>query len=288
MATGLSIHIGLNAVDPDRYNGWDGTLLACENDARDMARLAGKASFTVTEPILTRDATVENLTSALRDAAGRLKKGDILFLSYSGHGGQVDDLNGPDDEPDRLDETWVLWDRQFVDDELFALLGTFAAGVRVLVVSDSCHSESVVRAVPELLSPRALREQFGTDDPEKVGERIRVMPLSTQVEVNSRDAALYEGIQKETQAKDTGQIPASVLLLSACQDDQTAADGRRNGLFTGKLLQTWDEWQQNGIHGGYRAFHRQIVKRMPMNQNPDLFRTGHLDGGFLKQRPFTV
>jgi len=36
MALGLSIHIGLNRVDPRHYQGWDGALDGCEHDARDM------------------------------------------------------------------------------------------------------------------------------------------------------------------------------------------------------------------------------------------------------------
>ena len=32
MATGMSIHIGLNFVDPGHYGGWDGKLKGCENN----------------------------------------------------------------------------------------------------------------------------------------------------------------------------------------------------------------------------------------------------------------
>ena len=44
------------------------------------------------------------------------------------------------DEPDRTDETWVLFDRQLVDDELYEMWPQFVPGVRILVLSDSCHS----------------------------------------------------------------------------------------------------------------------------------------------------
>ena len=37
-ATALSLHLGLNAVDPVHYGGWSGELAACERDATDMAR----------------------------------------------------------------------------------------------------------------------------------------------------------------------------------------------------------------------------------------------------------
>ena len=38
MAKGISIHIGLNHVDPKHYQGWDGALNACIADANDMRR----------------------------------------------------------------------------------------------------------------------------------------------------------------------------------------------------------------------------------------------------------
>jgi len=40
MPKGISLHIGLNAVDPKHYQGWDGVLQACELDAKDMAAIA--------------------------------------------------------------------------------------------------------------------------------------------------------------------------------------------------------------------------------------------------------
>ena len=33
---GLSLNLGLNAVDPSAYAGWSGPLAACEFDANDM------------------------------------------------------------------------------------------------------------------------------------------------------------------------------------------------------------------------------------------------------------
>ena len=44
MPQGISVHIGLNSVDPKQYEGWDGQLTACEADAKDMQALAKKQS----------------------------------------------------------------------------------------------------------------------------------------------------------------------------------------------------------------------------------------------------
>ena len=43
MPKGISLHIGLNRVDPVHYGGWDGQLMACEFDANDMMDLARAA-----------------------------------------------------------------------------------------------------------------------------------------------------------------------------------------------------------------------------------------------------
>jgi len=40
MPRGISLHIGLNRVDPAHYAGWNGALSACEADANSMEALA--------------------------------------------------------------------------------------------------------------------------------------------------------------------------------------------------------------------------------------------------------
>ena len=49
------------------------------------------------------------------------------------------------EEADKRDETWCLFDSQLIDDELYFELAKFASGVRILVLSDSCHSGTVTR-----------------------------------------------------------------------------------------------------------------------------------------------
>ncbi|MFI7313136.1 caspase family protein [Streptomyces hygroscopicus] len=284
MATGLSVHIGLNQVDPAAYDGWSGELGAGEQDAVDMARLADAAGFDVTDPLLSAAATAETVTATLEAAAGRLAEGDILFLSYAGHGGQVPDLNH-DETGDRLDETWVLYDRQLVDDELFELFGKFAKGVRIWLLSDSCHSGTVAGRLPETLSAQELDRRFRTAEPEEVGRRIRAMPQSVQSAVYRRDRDAYDRIQNTRTAKDLTRIDASVLKISGCQDNQTSADGILNGLFTGTLLEVW---RDGAFAGSYRGLHREVVKRMPPDQTPDFVQAGVANPAFVRQRPFTI
>ena len=151
---GVSVHLGLNTVDPDHYRGWDGALQGCENDARDMTAIAKAAGFETTT-LLTKEVTAEAAIAAIAAAAEKVGPGDLFWLTYSGHGSQVPDKNS--DEPDKLDETWVLYNRQLVDDELFDLWSKFQPGVRILVLSDSCHSGSAVRADARRAATRGAR-----------------------------------------------------------------------------------------------------------------------------------
>ncbi|MEV6329392.1 caspase family protein [Streptomyces sp. NPDC051909] len=269
MPTGLSLHVGLNQVDPERYDGWDGTLLACENDARDMARLAHAAGFSETV-LLTPEGTVEGVTTVLRAAAERLSAGDILLFTYSGHGGQVPDVTGPDDEPDRRDETLVFFDRQFLDDEVHQEFRRFDDGVRIVTLFDCCHSGSSV----ELPGSEAITGRY--------------LPEPKQIALYERDRVFYDDLQrsvaKAAAATGDGQGPP-VILISACQDNQTAADGPVNGAFTEALLEVWED---GVFRGDYRTFHRAIQRRLPPTQSPNLYTTGAPAPAFLGQRPFTV
>ncbi|KOG15496.1 MULTISPECIES: caspase family protein [Streptomyces] len=269
MATGLSVHVGLNSVDPARYEGWEGTLVACENDAHDMARLARAGGFETTT-LLTPEGTVANVTAVLGEAAARLVPGDILFFSYSGHGGQVPDESGTDDEPDSLDETLVLYDRQFLDDEVQQAFRAFADDVRIVALFDCCHSGSSIE-VPG-----------GTDE----DVRGRYMPEPQQRQLYDRDreflTELRDSLAKSAAAAGRGP---DALLVSACQDDQVASDGDVNGAFTAAVLKTWDD---GAFQGGYREFHAAVQKKLPRSQRPNLYLTGSPDEAFLDQRPFTI
>lgn len=281
MAYGMSLHVGLNAVDPGHYVGWDGALDACESDASDMKSIAVSQDF---EPrvLLTAEATADAVIEAIELAAMRLESGDHFVLSYSGHGAAVPDRNG-EEEADRSDETWVLYDRQLVDDELFALWAKFQPGVRIFVLSDSCHSGTVLRgiedenAVPNVL---AKRETADAQSP-----RYRALPLDVMVKTYRDNRDEYDAIQKAVPAASKADVGATVLLISGCQDEQTSLDGIANGLFTEKWLGAWDKgaWK-----GDYPAFHKAIIATMPADQQPNYMSVGAANPAFEGQDPLTI
>ncbi len=282
MPRGNSIHIGLNSVDPSRYNGWDGQLSGCINDARDMQTIASGLGYTTT--LMTdSQATAANVMRAIGQAAQALVSGDILMLTYSGHGGQVNDANG--DESDGQDETWVLWDRMVLDDELFSLWSQFSAGVRIVMLSDSCHSGTVARmqAYDRMLSTEAIATQYRRlrDRPPK----FRLAPFNVVQEIYERDRSLYYEPAQWSSVSERSQVVASLILISGCQDNQLSADGDRNGLFTETLLRVWDS---GNFRGNYAAFHSAITDQMPATQTPNLLRLGAAADAFDQQKPFTI
>ena len=270
--TGIALHIGLNRVDPAHYAGWAGILVACEADANDLYAITNGRGLSASR-LLTSEATSAAVTDAIKNAAGRLAAGDLFVLTYSGHGGQVTDVSG--DEADGLDETWVLYDRQLLDDELYALWAGFAQGVRILVLSDSCHSGSVVR------------DEFYAASPANQGPapRFKFLPRDVRVATNDAHRALYDGIQQELGAGDREQVDATVLLISGCQDNQYSRDGDRNGLFTEQLRAVWDDGRFSGSH---RDLFQAISQRMPPDQTPNYLPVGRIDREFEKATPFTV
>lgn len=285
----LALHIGVNRVDPKQYAGWDGPLLACENDARDMATIS-RAQGAKPTVLLTPKATRAAVIKGLRAAAKALKAGDLFFLTFSGHGGQVRDSNG--DEPDKKDETWCLYDGQLIDDELYFELAQFKDGVRILVLSDSCHSGSVTRDAIEAVPP---------------GFRAKILPPPIADRVYREHAAFYDALQDDVKAKSGGKVvdpdamlaqvavsgpmgamvgrfKAVSILISGCQDNQVSLDGEHNGAFTEALLKVWDG---GAFKGNYLNFHARIRSRLPGSQSPNLFTLGKV-GSFLAERPFTV
>jgi hypothetical protein len=148
---GLLLHLGSNTLDPRGYGGWDGELKSPVPDANAMASLARKQGYNASL-LLDSYARTDCLKTSMLLAARLLKQDDYFFLTFSGHAGQIPDREG--EEPDKLDETWVLYDRQILDDDLYRLLSEFQQGVRILVVSDTDHGMTL-RQPPNTAGLRA-------------------------------------------------------------------------------------------------------------------------------------
>jgi len=288
MAQGISIHIGLNHVNPDGYDGWDGQLSGCLNDANAMKKIADGVGFT-SQLITDEQATCTNVVTAISDAAARLSSGDTLLITYSGHGGEVPNNTG--EEEDGQDQTWVLFDKMLIDDQLYSLWEQFKSGVRIFVLSDSCHSGTVLR---EMImgqlrsSPAGLRGYKATD---ASAIRDKSIPAEKQAAHFQNNRDYYGLIQHQLRGKAGGNrsisddVQASVLLISGCQDNQTSSDGAVNGLFTQNLLEVWNN---GAFTGSYKKFYQDILAKMPPTQTPNYYKVGVTSAEFEGERPFTI
>jgi len=276
MAKGIAICIGLNSVDSAHYQGWSGELIACEADAQDMTAI-GKSKGMATTQLLTKQATRKSVITALENAASTLAVGDFLMLTYSGHGGQLPDKDG--DEDDGLDETWCLYDGELLDDELYVLYSKFAKGVRILVLSDSCHSGTVARNL-QVVALGKVRS--AGDIP-----RYRNMPPEIAQRTYRANQPYYDEIALAATAarKKNSTCAAAVLLISGCQDNQLSQDGTFNGLFTAQVLKVWNGGK---FKKSYRRFHASVLALMPPDQSPNYFTVGAVDKIFEAQRPFMI
>ena len=289
------IHIGLNAVDPHHYAGWGGPLVACEQDAHDMAAISSAEGVERTV-LLTKQATRKAVLDALDRAAKQVTSGGFLLLTYSGHGGQVPDVTG--EETDHYDETWCLYDGQLIDDEIYLALGRFKEGVRILVLSDSCHSGTVVRAAfngpvlnaqgspgrAKMLPPDIARKTYEEhkrfyDDLER-----RINTAAGHRPIAKPQVSVARAAADPRLAKVASRFKAGVILISGCQDNQTSLDGDHNGAFTEQLLRVW---QHGAFKGSYAVFHARIKAGMPASQTPNLYTLGKVKT-FLEQHPFQV
>jgi hypothetical protein len=288
-----SIHIGVNEVDAQHYCNWNGHLNYCENDAlfyRDLALKAGikeQKLFVCSDIEGAQKPIAQNIDDSLKGFCSDLARGDFLFITYSGHGGQLRDIN-LDDENDMQDETWCLYDRQYLDDELFARFSKLPEGVRVFVISDSCHSGTMVRKTnddkersPENEEEAAKRagiifKYFGGQEPvtRNAPNKITMRTYDRNPEVYS-EAVNLGIVRKEN-------VRASVLQIGACQDDEKSVEWNGFGLLTSTIKNILDNQQFNGTYNDlYDRIKTGIVPIQAPNlcvygMNADDFRTEEL------------
>lgn len=208
--------VGINYVNTNSE------LNGCVNDALDWTDALRARSYGVFDR-LDSEATKANILDGLRWLVVDAKWGDRLVFTYSGHGTYIPDLSG--DEVDGRDEALVSVDmRTITDDDIAAAIGTLRTGVRMTIVSDSCHSGTVSRFMAGPLSNSMTRGK---------GERPRFIdPSLVEIEPSLRKPRALSTI-----------LPASTpMLLSGCKDDEVSWDanigGRYRGAMTAACLNT--------------------------------------------------
>lgn len=164
-----------------------------------------------------------------------------------------------------------MFDGQLVDDELANLWAGFKEGVRILVLSDSCHSGTISKYVTPLENESDI--QF-----------IKCAPDEIVARTYERNKDFYDDIASKNAQK--GEIKCHVKLISGCQDNQYSYDGAFNGQFTARVKKVWNG---GNFHGDYAKFHKKIVSLLPARQTPpNYYNIGMVNSDFDSQKPFTI
>lgn len=283
MPNGYSLHIGVGHYDSAHYGGNNGRLEGAHSDALLMRKIAAANGFTAgqllspTPSEIGTGAYSHKLLATLGRLADKTVSGDMVLLTFSGHGGQVPDTDDLDISEGKYDETWCLYDRQVLDDEIYRALARFKPGVRILIISDSCHSGTVSKALPA----------FTQDGQPKVKPLIpKALPHAIAIKTFFDNRALYQEIRHDTRAARPA-LQASVIQISACQDAEETWDGTPNSVFTGILEKVWGS---GSFSGNYRDFHQRLQAQAAAHGiRPNLFLpSGKPETAFLAQRPFKI
>jgi hypothetical protein len=241
------------------YPGTDSDLAGCVNDASDWAAALRKRGFQVAM-LRDRQATGAAIRKAIRDLLARCRPGDLALVQYSGHGSFVPDEDG--DEPDGTDECLCPHDvtrkGPITDDELFELFSARPAGVKVVMISDSCHSGTVARFAP-------IRTPPTTAGPSPPRRTVRFLPPG--VFLSRREAAPLGARRAARRASPPGRYAS--LLLAGCQDTEYSYDayfeGRPNGAFTFVALRALATLKKGAT---YRDWYKAIRRSLPSRQYP--------------------
>ncbi|MEO6525086.1 MAG: caspase family protein [Gemmatimonadaceae bacterium] len=275
-ASASALCIGVNQLDPRAYGGFKGFLYGAVRDAEAMVTIATAQGMSVAS-LTDEYATTSHVLDHIKQVADSAVAGDLFMLTFSGHGAQLPDRQG--EEADRLDETWCLYDRELVDDEIYDALAAFKPGVRVLVVLDSCHSGSVVADFAPAVDPSTLGPTFGS------GVRSRQLPREVELQNRERNGSTRQGTSLQINHSNVlSNLQASVLVLSACADDEEAYETDGYGDFTSALV---DVWNGGDFTGGYEEFMSRIAERLT-RQTPGRSWGNAEDPAFLASSVFTT
>jgi hypothetical protein len=254
MGKKLALCIGIND-----YPGTGNDLSGCVNDANDWGKTLAEKGFTV-KKLLNKSATRKNILDNLKSLIDKAVKGDSIIFQYSGHGSYVPDKDG--EESDGTDECWCPYDLNrkgpITDDELNELFNSKKNGVKLVLLSDSCHSGTVTRFAP-ISTPRSTT---GRNAPIR---KVRFLPPATFL--SKKELGKLGTIRTFRRSSPPGRYGS--LLMAGCQDVEYSYDAyfknRPNGAFTFVALQTLKHIKSTTT---YQEWYKAIRKVLPSQQYP--------------------
>ncbi|KAI9161148.1 hypothetical protein LWI28_014907 [Acer negundo] len=149
------------------YPGTKAELKGCINDVNKMhACLLERYGFSEDNITVLIDTdrsctqpTGRNIRKALSNLVRSAKRGDVLFVHYSGHGTRLPAETGEDDDTG-YDECIVPCDMNLItDDDFREFVDQVPEGCRITIVSDSCHSGGLIDEAKEQIGESTNRQE---------------------------------------------------------------------------------------------------------------------------------
>jgi hypothetical protein len=203
---GFALHVAVPRPPPLNGHAF-GRLPGSLRDAESLAEITNAAGFEV--KVFESAATVERVTRWFRTLKSRVTAGDTVVFTFSGHGWVLDPHDA--DDPERRDEILMLADGPIALSALARLLHALPAEVAVISVIDASRrrGDSLVRAAD-----------------------VDGVPLADALEQCDAPAVVDPAI-------DDARQPATVLTLSATDDDAPATETHARGVVSEALAAAW-------------------------------------------------
>ncbi len=248
-----ALHIGIDVADPTVYKDFR-PLAGCVNDAKAMASITSKRGFFV-ETLFNKQATRQRIKAQLHQLTLTANAGDLVVVSYAGHGSFVEDKTHSVGADEPIDEVLVTYDGLLIDDEIYNIFSNFKPGVRVVWVADCCHAESNLRAI------KLEQQSLG------INSNSRELPMSVATRVLEDRLEFYQSIQNDLnrQIKDT--LQAAVIGLYACAAHEQAQESNGRGAFTQRIEMICDAFRSDY---SLQALLDAVAKPISATQNPNV------------------
>eukprot|EP00007_Cunea_sp_BSH-02190019_P008211 CAMPEP_0174236186 /NCGR_PEP_ID=MMETSP0417-20130205/5391_1 /TAXON_ID=242541 /ORGANISM="Mayorella sp, Strain BSH-02190019" /LENGTH=527 /DNA_ID=CAMNT_0015314793 /DNA_START=30 /DNA_END=1613 /DNA_ORIENTATION=+ len=231
--------IGINYLNSAR-----GRLRGCINDVKKMKEFLKRYHYQESDMLIltddqrdpSRQPTRANIIAGITWLVAGAAPGDCLFFHFSGHGGQVRDVSG--DEDDGMDETILTCDNtQIIDDELHArMVRPLPMGCRLTAVMDCCHSGTGLDLPFEhqanYVGPKI---QGAVKAKMTKAEKKRLKQQKKMEKKKKKGGGGGSGPGQLSYAAQQNISAADVILFSGCADNQTSADATIGGTATGAM-----------------------------------------------------
>lgn len=254
MPRAISYHFGLQKLDRYEYENWP-ELPAARQDAIDLCAIARKQGFDATLCI-DDEAKCADIRNAITRAENELDSGDVLLLTFAGHGRRSHTFQrtrkfpekppgcgNPPAESEGWDSSLCFYDGRIIDNEFYSFWCRLKKGVRVVMIIDSCESGSMFGLLPFSNDTGARLASIRSVDPSMARTETDVITVWPEIDVKP-ELELH-------------MIPPTVLIMSASKDSSIERNGKTNGAFTGGFLSAWRS-KENG--DTYTSFFQKVCR----------------------------